>query len=132
MKSKVKSRKRKHTKGRNRLARLRKDVSITLLPSDQVSTHSNDFPLLQLNEIFIDSGKLKNGLMEDEWYKTVFASELVQVSYHEVNPELLYKGSLQFDVMKAYRRAHQKILLGKWLKYGLFHNHDMDYDDLQI
>lgn len=77
---------------------------------------------IYFREISIDSSLLEQRLMEDDFYKALSESAFVQVAYIELNSQLHYSGSRQFDVLSARRHAHQKILLGKWLNYGLFYN----------
>ncbi|MBS4059840.1 MAG: hypothetical protein KG029_05535 [Bacteroidetes bacterium] len=123
MKNKAKTRSKKRTQRRARSERLKQNQSRIVLLKGNSSDFADEVQeLIQVREISIDSLKLTQLLMEDDYYKALSERAFVQVAYIELNSQLHYSGSRQFDVLSARRHAHQKILLGKWLKYGLFYN----------
>lgn len=123
MKNKAKTRSKKRTQRRARSERLKQNQSRIVLLKGNSSDFADEVQeLIQVREISIDSLKLTQLLMEDDYYKALSERAFVQVAYIELNSQLHYSGSRQFDVLSARRHAHQKILLGKWLNYGLFYN----------
>jgi hypothetical protein len=123
MKNKSKTRSKKRSQRRARAERLKQNQNRIMLIKSNLSESAEEVQQqIYFREISIDSSLLEQRLMEDDFYKALSESAFVQVAYIELNSPLHYSGSRQFDVLSARRHAHQKILLGKWLKYGLFYN----------
>jgi hypothetical protein len=129
MKNKAKTKSKTRAQRRARSERLKSEKlaqhqsRMVLHENNQSESAEVVYEKIQPGKFIIDSLALLHKMMEDEQYMKLHSEQaFVEVEEDELQTALYYTCDRQFDVLSARRHAHQKILLGKWLKYGLFYN----------
>lgn len=69
----------------------------------------------------LDHALMKQKVEQDPWYNTLLMPGMANVAFVEILPDVAFTQH-SFNVMKVLSHVHEKIILGKGLRYQVFYN----------